>query len=45
MSIRSRYRRIEYKSIDVRHIVVTGSVGLQALTDFCDELFHVDHGN
>lgn len=26
MQIRSRYRRIEYKSVDVRHIVVTGSV-------------------
>lgn len=26
MTIRSRYRRIEYKSIDVSHIVVTGSV-------------------
>jgi Ion channel len=28
IQIRSRYRRIEYKSVDVRHIVVTGSVDL-----------------
>jgi voltage-gated potassium channel Kch len=44
MRIRSRYRRIEYKSIDVRHIVVTGSVQLPTLTNFCNELFHEDHG-
>lgn len=45
MRIRSRYRRIEYKSIDVRHIVVTGSVQLPTLMNFCNELFHEDHGN
>ena len=28
MTIRSRYRRNDYKSVDVRHILVTGSVGL-----------------
>jgi hypothetical protein len=45
IQIRSRYRRIEYKSVDVRHIVVTGSVDLEALSNFCTELFHADHGN
>lgn len=45
MSIRSRYRRNDYKSTDVRHILVTGSIDLQALKNFCDELFHQDHGN
>lgn len=40
MNIRSRYRRNDYKAVDVRHILVTGSLGLQALRNFCDELFH-----
>lgn len=28
MNLQSRYRRTTYKSVDVRHIIVTGSVGL-----------------
>jgi hypothetical protein len=45
MSIRSRFRRTEYKSIDIRHIVVCGSVDLEALSNFANELFHADHGS
>jgi hypothetical protein len=45
MSIRSRFRRIEYKSADVRHIVIAGSIDVQALSIFCTELFHEDHGS
>lgn len=44
MQIRSRYRRIEYKTVDVRHLVVTGTIDLESLTNFCTELFHQDHG-
>ena len=44
MSLQSRYRRLQYKHTEVRHICVTGYVGLQALKNFCQELFHVDHG-
>jgi Ion channel len=40
MQIRSRFRRIEYKSLDMRHIVVCGYVDLEALENFVDELFH-----
>lgn len=40
MNLQSRYRRTAYKSVEVRHIMVTGYVGLQALKSFCDELFH-----
>jgi hypothetical protein len=45
MQIRSRYRRTEYKSIDIRHLVVCGSVHLEALSNFSNELFHPDHGS
>jgi hypothetical protein len=45
MQIRSRFRRIEYKSLDMRHVVVCGYVDLDALEIFVDELFHSDHGN
>ena len=44
MSIRSRFRRIEYKSLDVQHIAIFGSVGVDALTNICEELYHPDHG-
>ena len=45
MQIRSRLRRIDYKSLDMRHVVVCGYVDLDALEIFVDELFHSDHGN
>jgi hypothetical protein len=45
MNMQSKYRRTTYKSVEIRHIVVTGYVGLQALKNFCEELFHPDHGN
>eukprot|EP00347_Sterkiella_histriomuscorum_P022282 403331035 len=45
MNLQSRYRRTAYKSVEVKHILVTGSLGLQALKNFCDELFHEDHGS
>lgn len=44
MQIRSRYRRTEYKSLDMRHVVVCGYVDLEALINFSEELFHQDHG-
>lgn len=44
MSIRSRFRRTEYKSLDIQHIVICGSVDLDALENFCQELYHPDHG-
>lgn len=44
MNMQSKYRRTTYKSVEVRHIVLTGYVGIQALKNFCDELFHEDHG-
>jgi len=37
--------RTTYKSVEVRHILVSGYVGLQALKNFCEELFHQDHGS
>mmetsp|Transcript_35561 Transcript_35561/g.34593 ORF Transcript_35561/g.34593 Transcript_35561/m.34593 type:complete len:466 (+) Transcript_35561:403-1800(+) len=44
MNMQSKYRRAPYKYSEVRHIIVTGYVDLQALRNFCDELFHEDHG-
>lgn len=45
ISMQSPYKKNTYKSIEVRHIVVTGYVGLQAMKNFCEELFHKDHGD
>lgn len=33
------------KSSDIEHVVVTGYIGIQALKNFSDELFHEDHSN
>jgi hypothetical protein len=42
--MQSKYRRIDYKkSSDMDHVVITGYIGLQAIKNFCEELFHVDH--
>jgi hypothetical protein len=42
--MQSKYRRKDYKkSSDMEHVVVTGFIGLQAIKNFCEELFHEDH--
>ena len=44
--MQSKYRRIDYKkSSDIEHVVITGSVGIQAIKNFCIELFHEDHAS
>ena len=41
----SIYSRAVYKSnLEVPHLVICGNVGVDALKNFCNELFHVDHG-
>ena len=46
ISMQSKYRRIEYKkSSDIEHVVITGSVGIQAIKNFCVELFHEDYSD
>jgi len=45
MSITSVYSRAGYKAnIEVPHIVICGHVSVDALKNFCYELFHPDHG-
>lgn len=44
ISMQSKYRRIDYKGADVQHVVVTGYIGINAIKNFCEELFHDDHG-
>jgi len=45
MTLYSRYRRLSFKSSDLHHIVVIGSITGQSMQNFCGELFHPDHGN
>ena len=45
MSITSVYARASYKANnEVPHIVICGHVSVDALKNFCYELFHPDHG-
>lgn len=45
MGISSIYARAIYKSNpEVQHIVISGHVNIDALKNFCYELFHPDHG-
>lgn len=45
MSMSSVYSREVYKSnIEIPHLVICGNVSVDSLTNFCQELFHVDHG-
>jgi len=46
MGLKSFYARKIYKANpEIPHIVITGHVVLQGLKNFCEELFHADHGN
>lgn len=46
LAMQSVYVRALYKKDpEIRHIVLTGEVKLPALKNFCDELFHEDHGS
>ena len=45
LGLKSFYAREFYVSNnEIPHIVITGQVVIQALTNFSDELFHPDHG-
>ena len=41
----SVYKKIEYNSAELKHVVVTGYISMQAIQNFCKEIFHVDHGD
>ena len=42
----SVYSRENYKShSEIPHLIVCGSISVEALVSFCEELFHVDHGS
>ena len=44
-SLKSPHARKAYQpNNEVPHVVVTGQVVLSALKNFCEELFHPDHG-
>ena len=46
MGMQSPYARALYKvNSEVPHIIICGLVGVPALKNFCNELFHPDHGN
>ena len=41
----SVYSRITYKPCEeIPHIVICGNISIGAISSFCDELFHPDHG-
>jgi hypothetical protein len=45
MGLKSFYERREYEvNPEIPHLVITGQVVIQALDNFCKELFHIDHG-
>jgi len=41
----SVYKKIEYNSAELKHVVVTGHISIQAINNFCKEIFHADHGD
>ena len=46
MSKKSPYERDSYKkNAEIKHVVITGHVQLQALKTVTTELFHIDHGS
>ena len=46
MGMQSVYARDVYKwNPEVPHIIICGNVEVSALKNFCNELFHQDHGN
>ena len=46
LAMQSVYLRAVYKNDpEIPHIVLTGEVKLPALKNFCEELFHEDHGS
>jgi hypothetical protein len=46
MGLKSFYARTSYRSNnEIPHVVITGQVVTQALQNFSEELFHIDHGS
>lgn len=45
VSIKSKYRTAGYPGSESQHVVVTGHVGVNAIQNFCEELFHEEHNN
>ena len=46
MGLQSPYARATYKAnAEVPHIIISGHVSVAALKNFCNELFHPDHGS
>lgn len=46
MNQKSQYERYSYKkNVEIKHVVITGHVQLQALETVTTELFHIDHGS
>ena len=45
LGLKSSYQREKYTpNTEIPFIVITGQVMIQALVNFCEELFHEDHG-
>lgn len=44
MAMQSMYRRLYYKSPEMKHLIVSGTIALTSIRSLCDELFHDDHG-
>lgn len=39
----SVYKKLEYKNAELKHVVVAGYISMQAIQNFCKEIFHPDH--
>jgi len=47
MGLKSYFAWREYSAnpAEIPHLVISGQVVIQALDNFCQELFHIDHGS
>jgi hypothetical protein len=41
----SIYQKMEYNPAEQMHVVVSGHINYSAISNFCAEMFHKDHGD
>lgn len=43
INIKSKYRTAVYPGSESQHVVITGYIAIEAIRNFCEELFHEEH--
>jgi len=43
INIKSKYRTAVYPGSESQHVVITGYIDIEAIKNFCEELFHEEH--